>query len=773
MKWRVGLYACFLSLAVALFWRVSAYPAFNADLFSLLPEATQDVTIKAASAHIQKAISRHLLIVIKGKDRAPVRAQVTQTAQELARSQLFEQVRWQINDHALSQMIQSLSVYGPVVYSDEILALFDTKAQAQLNHRVARQLFSPMAMSVDGDDAFGFLTQSISDRQMQGLHIQLDEGLMALPVQQGYAYFIDVLTPEHYFDFDWQLNAFKHLQTERQAIEDAGHEVFLTGTLMFAASARVQTEKEIQLISAISFVSVGLILWFGLRRWQDVLWYLSAVAVSGVSALSLSLIVFGEIHLVTLIFGTVLIGIAGDYAIHWLFHQREATNAEQDRHLHHALLLAMLTTLAAFASMLFTPFATFQQVAFFCSAGLVGAYLFVRWGFPAAHLHLHEAQTPPRWCQWLLRQQDDLPVGAKLVSSYRRLWLLVGLTLLFSVPGWLMLQVNDDVRSLQKSDQGLLDEQQQIQSMLGRQANNQFFVVRAENESKLLKKEQQLTTQLRELKSRQVLTGWQAISDWVRPIDTQHAIHRQVAQAISSNGSLSLVLAELGFNLAEQNELFADLTKAKTFDVASFLATPLGNSYQGLWIDTEALQAESKHVASVVSLEGIRDLSALAAIAIDDVVFVDTSSQISQRFAEFRTHASLYVVLAFVAVLLLLAWRKGGRVSAQLWLPSALALAITLAVLGYLQLPFNLFASVGLLLVLGIGFDFALFLSETPVAVHRLRAVWYSAVTNLLSFGLLSLSSLPAVKVFGITVLVGVSGALLFSPSVWWWKKHD
>lgn len=773
MKWRVGLYAGFLTLTAVLLWRVSAYPAFNSDLFSLLPESTQDATVKAASAQIQKTISRHVLMVIKGQDREAVRAQVVQTAQDLTQSQLFEQVRWQINEQALSQMTQSFSEYGPVVYSDEVLALFDDHTQEHLSHRMARQLYSPMAMSVAGDDAFGFLTQSISDRQKQGLRIQLDEGLMALPVEQGYAYFIDVLTPEHYFDFDWQLQAYAHLQQERQAIERAGHEVYLTGTLVFAASARVQTEKEIKLISTISFISVGLILWFGLRRWQDVLWYLSAVAVSGISALSLSLMIFGEIHLVTLIFGTVLIGIAGDYAIHWLFHRREVTNAEQDKHLHRALLLAMLTTLAAFASMLFTPFATFQQVALFCSAGLIGAYLFVRWGFPSAHLHLHNAHMTPRWCLWLLQQQRDAISGINAPPKSRRLWWLVVLITLSSVPGWFMLQIDDDVRSLQKNDQRLLDEQQRIQAMLGKQANNQFFVVRAESESALLEKEQQLTAQLRLLKSHEVLAGWQAISDWVRPIEVQHAIHQRVAHAATDGGSLPSILANFGFSASEQSELLADLSKTKILNVSSFLATPLGNSYQGLWIDTEELHNESRHVASIVSLDGIRDLKALNQVSIDGISFVDTSSQISQRFAEFRVHASLYVVLAFLSVLLLLAWKKGWRVSVQLWLPSALALAVTIAVLGYLQLPFNLFASVGLLLVLGIGFDFALFLSEAPVAAHRLRAVWYSAVTNLLSFGLLSLSSLPAVKVFGITVLVGVSAALVFSPSVWWWKKHE
>jgi predicted exporter len=61
-----------------------------------------------------------------------------------------------------------------------------------------------------------------------------------------------------------------------------------------------------------------------------------------------------------------------------------------------------------------------------------------------------------------------------------------------------------------------------------------------------------------------------------------------------------------------------------------------------------------------------------------------------------------------------------------------------------------------LFLVLGFGMDYAIFTRE--LRQHRevtLQAILLSALTSLLSFGLLSTSTIPVVASFGTTLLVG------------------
>jgi predicted exporter len=74
-----------------------------------------------------------------------------------------------------------------------------------------------------------------------------------------------------------------------------------------------------------------------------------------------------------------------------------------------------------------------------------------------------------------------------------------------------------------------------------------------------------------------------------------------------------------------------------------------------------------------------------------------------------------------------------------------------------------------LLLVLGIGVDYALFFRETGSEnPATLLAIALSSLTTLLAFGLLSLSATTAVHAFGLTILVGILVAFLLSPMAGW-----
>ena len=68
----------------------------------------------------------------------------------------------------------------------------------------------------------------------------------------------------------------------------------------------------------------------------------------------------------------------------------------------------------------------------------------------------------------------------------------------------------------------------------------------------------------------------------------------------------------------------------------------------------------------------------------------------------------------------------------------------------------SLFHTMALFLVLGLGMDYVIFSAELrnePSVTGQ--AVFLSALTSLLSFGLLAVSSMPVVQAFGLTMLVG------------------
>jgi predicted exporter len=121
------------------------------------------------------------------------------------------------------------------------------------------------------------------------------------------------------------------------------------------------------------------------------------------------------------------------------------------------------------------------------------------------------------------------------------------------------------------------------------------------------------------------------------------------------------------------------------------------------------------------------------------------------------------LIAGFVAVGIALWWRY-RRLAWRALLPTAMATVLTLAGRGWLGDSFQLFTVLALLLLLGIGVDYGIFLVEHQDDGASWLAVTLGAGSTLLAFGLLALSATPALHTFGLTMLMGVGTVWMLSP---------
>ncbi|MEI8649745.1 hypothetical protein P4S73_20665 [Paraglaciecola sp. Hal342] len=82
----------------------------------------------------------------------------------------------------------------------------------------------------------------------------------------------------------------------------------------------------------------------------------------------------------------------------------------------------------------------------------------------------------------------------------------------------------------------------------------------------------------------------------------------------------------------------------------------------------------------------------------------------------------------------------------------------------------NIFHLLGLILVLGIGLDMGIFMTESTSNEQTWLAVSLSSLTSLLAFGLLAWSQTPVLHHFGLSVLIGLSVVWLLTPTM---CRHD
>ena len=161
-------------------------------------------------------------------------------------------------------------------------------------------------------------------------------------------------------------------------------------------------------------------------------------------------------------------------------------------------------------------------------------------------------------------------------------------------------------------------------------------------------------------------------------------------------------------------------------------------------------------------------LSALTALQdLPGVVWVDQVESVSSLFARYRIRASGLLAVAFCLASLGLGFKFGWRNGATIMSVPVVALAVSLAMLGWFDQLFSLFNLFALLLVLGIGVDYGLFFFMAgDRRASTSLGVTLSALTTLLAFGLLATSSTEIVHAFGFTVTAGIVTALLCAPLI-------
>jgi hypothetical protein len=150
---------------------------------------------------------------------------------------------------------------------------------------------------------------------------------------------------------------------------------------------------------------------------------------------------------------------------------------------------------------------------------------------------------------------------------------------------------------------------------------------------------------------------------------------------------------------------------------------------------------------------------------LDGVELVNHAGAISAALKHYREVAMVYTALVYLIVIALLVFRYGPSHALRTLIPPTLGAATSLAILALCGVPINVFSVFALLVLVGLSIDYAIFCAEDDDTGPCTNfAVLLSAITTAISFGLLSFSSTPALRSFGIVLSIGVMVAALIAP---------
>ncbi|TWC16505.1 MULTISPECIES: MMPL family transporter [unclassified Pseudomonas] len=736
-------------------WRSGA--PLSVNLMELVPGTSPDALELVAEQRMQEPLNREVLVLVGHADRRQAIALAQTLGEQWQASGLFDKVQWTLQADLPALRTQLLNGRLAMLSIADRQQLIE-QPQAFIQQRV-QALFDPFSgfsLVPSQDDWLG-LTGRIQNSQPQRGAIQLDVGSGALIADaDGKSWvMLRARAQGNAFDMNLPLQVADLLQRSRDQASQAQGQLLAASGLLYAASGQQQASREITWVGGGATVGILLLLLLAFRRlrvWLAFVPVLVGMLFGAVACVAL----FGRMHVMTLVLGSSLIGVAVDYPLHYLsksWSLKPWRSWPALRLTLPGLSLSLATTCIGYLALAWTPFPALTQIAVFSAAGLVGAYLTAVCLLPALlkGTDLRPAQWPLRLCEHLLKVREALL--ARVPTP-----ILLALLLIFCAGGLWHLSTKNDIRQWIGTPQHLTDEARDIARITGFQPTSQFFLIRADNQSQLLERQTALNERLEQLIGLDKLQGYLSLNQLVSPPAEQ----QKVREALARLPAFWQPLLDLGVPVAALQAELAQLQALPVEDIDAALSGPLAEPYRPLWLGPTA-----QGVAAMVSLQGLNDAALLRLQAVDlpGVQLVDRLGDLNRVFAATQISAAELKLASCVLIVLVLIWPFGARAALRIVALPLLAALCSLASLGWLGQPLTLFSLFGLLLVTAIGVDYAILMREQiGGAAVSLLGTLLAAVTTWLSFGLLALSSTPAVSNFGLAVSLGLAFSFMLAP---------
>jgi predicted exporter len=594
----------------------------------------------------------------------------------------------------------------------------------------------------------------------------------------------------------------------------------LSGPGVFAVASRAEIERAAVRLSIASSALIVLILLAVYRSLAALLLGLLPVATGALVGIAAVALVFGAVHGITLGFGVTLIGESVDYSIYFFIQSAGAQSAGAQsggtqsvsgqsasgnaraaywqRRLWPTMRLGMLTSVCGFATLLPSGFPGLAQLGAYSISGLIAAAAVTRFILP---------ELLPR--RFAIR--DLAPLGARVTAWLeparrargRAPWALAltlaGVALLVLVLTRATLWNRELSRlSPPSPEQQRIDAE--LRADLGAPDSLDLVVVSGASLEAALRGAERTALTLAPLTDAHVIGGIDSPSDYLPSLATQAARRNSLPPAAELRANLDRAARELGLDSHELAPFLDDVETARHASLlapADFSGTSLAAGLGALlmhsgdrWSALLPLRA-APGSASDIDLVPVRAALAAAGLAENaaaggtavggtaaggtaagdpaaSVHVLDLKRESDALYDEYLHEAMRLSLLGLAAIVALLWFALRSLKRAALVLaPLVLAVLTVAAVLALCGIELTILHLVGMLLIVAVGSNYALFFDrrdgEGSGSPLTLASLALANLCTVIGFGLLSFSGVPVLEALGTTVAPGAFLALLYA----------
>ena len=785
----------FYHLAILVFLIVNliifhSQTGIDSDLFNLVPKSISMASVKKADDKMMSVTSQNVFILVANEDFSKAKKVAEEVYSSLKGSPNFESISLYSDVGSMTEITDFLYKYRFNLIdektADEILS-DDAAAQAFALNALSQAYGGFTMLPLDNIESDPFLLTEynlqnyLSAVQNAGTAMSVKDGVLASKFEGKWYVMIRGILSLRGSKLASKNNAITEIYAACNACQaGAGDDTsfVFSGTPFHSHESSNSASREITLIAAVSMLAVIILLIFIFRSIKPLLFSVGSIVLSVGIAFAATLAVFHKMHVITLVFGTSLIGSCIDYSLHffthWTGNKNLKSGEEIRKHIFSGLLMAILSTGICFAILLFAPFTILKQMSLFCLTGLLSSFLTTLAVYP--YIKLPETRGNVRFTS----------AFAKLVSRLEQKWVGRSVILLLFIISLLLIcsfhkniKVKNDLLTLYDMEGRLLEDEITASQVI-QYTPGGWYIVSGENEEALLQNEEKLRRDFEALTDGQV--GYVSTSNFVPSQATQEKSRAAYEKLLSL---AEAQLQALGFDDAEAQYFAGKMQADFAASAEDYVAMGKGNvpdfissAISSAWLG----QIDGKYYSvllpvRVINYANYRSLATDTTDKTEDrgIYFISKSQDISVDLDKLTIMVLKFFVVAYIIMFIMLKFFYSWKQALKIISVPFLIILVVVAVFAAFKINMEFFSVTGLILVFGLGLDYIIYMMENEkknnsaedagqnVKVLEPFATMVSFVTTIISFGALALSSFKPVHLIGLSIFIGLFTAYVSS----------
>ncbi|MBP3709557.1 MAG: MMPL family transporter [Treponema sp.] len=754
-------------IAPALFTIVKNHEVnLDADLFNMLPKPDIGKAMGVADEKLTEMTGQNVFILVSHEDFDTAKHVAENVYSQLEGSSRFKSVSLYSDSSAISEVTDFIHKYRWNLLDDEAIEMLATEDGAQVfaENALAKAYSAFTFSSLDTlqDDPFMLgeytLTNYLSSLQNSGTAMSPRDGVLATQYDGLWYVMIRGILSKEGAALASKSNAAVQIYEVCEPLEKDGVRFVYSGTPFHSYKSSTSASNEIALISTVTLGAIIILLLIVFKNPLPIVYSIASILLSILAAFSMTYSCFGKIHILTLVFGTSLIGSCIDYSLHFFIHWKAnrtlASGAEIRRHLLVGLALSLVSTELCYLILVFAPFGLLKQMAVFSLTGIMSAFLTVISMYPlltvpkerTREIALLNYFAAPKW-------YNKKKFGRIALSA------VFAITIATLLVNHRNVKIENDIARLYEAQGRVRDDEVLAWNVLNYNPSG-WFIIAGDTVEETLVEEERLCKRLGEVNAGKERGGYIATSQYIPSVAKQKA-SRAACQNL-------LPLAPFQYEA-----LGYDVTQADTLSAAfrdEQFATPDGTipEYLAAAISTAWLGNIDGRYYSIVLPVSITDEDAYNALADEspNVYFENKIKDIGRDLDKLtKTILSLFA-LAYVVIIVVLkffySWKHTLKIAS---IPLLIVLVIA-SIFATTGTALEFFSITGMILVFGLGLDYVIYMIEnekradtTPNAKLEPFAILLSFLTTAVSFGALALSSFVPVHMLGLSIFLGLTTA--------------